>query len=205
MNYRSTRNANGEAVSAAFAIKNGIAPDGGLYMPESIPQLDREALVALCGMSYPERAARILSLYLTDYTEEELLEDCRAAYGEERFPGGAAPIHDVDGRIFSLELWHGPTSAFKDMALQIMPRLLSRALKKTGEERTALILVATSGDTGKAALEGYRDVPGVKILGRIGFLSGFFLLFRFCHLIFSASSAFRSENRGAFWSARHPP
>ena len=164
MNYRSTRNANGEAVSAAFAIKNGIAPDGGLYMPESIPQLDREALVALCGMSYPERAARILSLYLTDYTEEELLEDCRAAYGEERFPGGAAPIHDVDGRIFSLELWHGPTSAFKDMALQIMPRLLSRALKKTGEERTALILVATSGDTGKAALEGYRDVPGVKIL-----------------------------------------
>ena len=133
-------------------------------MPEFIPQLTHADLHALGNMSYPERAARILSLYLTDYTEEELLEDCRAAYGESRFPGGAAPLRSIDGQIYSLELWHGPTCAFKDMALQIMPRLLSRALKKTGEERTALILVATSGDTGKAALEGYRDVPGIKIL-----------------------------------------
>ena len=164
MNYRSTRTRNGEAVSAAFAIKNGIAPDGGLYMPETIPTLSKDDITALAAMSYPERAARILSLYLSDYTEAELLEDCRIAYGEDRFPGGATPIHDIDGRIFSLELWHGPTCAFKDMALQIMPRLLSRALKKTGETRTALILVATSGDTGKAALEGYRDVDGVKIL-----------------------------------------
>ena len=164
MKYRSTRTQNGEAVSAAYAIKNGIAPDGGLYMPEVIPTLTDADITALAGMSYPERAARILSLYLSDYTEEELLEDCRIAYSDARFPGGATPIHDIDGRIFSLELWHGPTSAFKDMALQIMPRLLSRALKKTGETRTALILVATSGDTGKAALEGYRDVDGVKIL-----------------------------------------
>ena len=164
MKYRSTRTQNGEAVSAAYAIKNGIAPDGGLYMPETIPALTEADITALAAMSYPERAARVLSLYLSDYTEEELLEDCRIAYSEERFPGGATPIHDIDGRIFSLELWHGPTSAFKDMALQIMPRLLSRALKKTGETRTALILVATSGDTGKAALEGYRDVDGVKIL-----------------------------------------
>ena len=164
MKYRSTRTQNGEAVSAAFAIKNGIAPDGGLYMPETIPTLSDADILALADMSYPERAARILSLYLSDYTEQELLEDCRIAYGEDRFPGGATPIHDIDGRIFSLELWHGPTCAFKDMALQIMPRLLSRALKKTGEKRTALILVATSGDTGKAALEGYRDVDGVKIL-----------------------------------------
>ena len=164
MNYRSTRTRNGEAVSAAYAIKNGIAPDGGLYMPETIPTLTSDDITALAAMSYPERAARILSLYLSDYSEEELLEDCHIAYGEDRFPGGATPIRDIDGRIFSLELWHGPTCAFKDMALQIMPRLLSRALKKTGETRTALILVATSGDTGKAALEGYRDVDGVKIL-----------------------------------------
>ncbi|MBQ2718679.1 MAG: threonine synthase [Clostridia bacterium] len=164
MKYKSTRSTNGEAVSAAVAIKNGLAPDGGLYMPESIPTLSAGDLAELAGMSYPERAARILSLYLTDYTEEELLADCRAAYAESRFPGGAAPVRPIDGDVYSLELWHGPTSAFKDMALQIMPRLLSRALKKTGEDRTALILVATSGDTGKAALEGYRDVDGVKIL-----------------------------------------
>ena len=164
MKYRSTRTANGVAVSAAYAIKNGIAPDGGLYMPESIPSLTCADLQALCTMEYAERAAHILSLYLSDYTKEELLADCREAYSAARFPGGAAPIRDIDGQISSLELWHGPTCAFKDMALQIMPRLLSRALKKTGETRTALILVATSGDTGKAALEGYRDVDGVKIL-----------------------------------------
>ncbi len=164
MKYRSTRTTSGEAVNAAVAIKNGLAPDGGLYMPESIPTLSTEDLASLAKLSYPERAARILSLYLTDYTEEELLEDCRAAYAESRFPGGAAPLRPIDGNVYSLELWHGPTSAFKDMALQIMPRLLSRALKKTGEDRAALILVATSGDTGKAALEGYRDVDGVKIL-----------------------------------------
>lgn len=164
MNYRSTRSEQSNAVSAAVAIKTGIAPDGGLYMPESIPGLTLDDLRALCGMGYPERAARILSLYLDDYTEDELLTDCREAYSEARFPGGAAPIRDIDGQIHALELWHGPTCAFKDMALQIMPRLLSRALKKTGETRTALILVATSGDTGKAALEGYRDVDGVEIL-----------------------------------------
>ncbi|MBR7137520.1 MAG: threonine synthase, partial [Clostridia bacterium] len=95
---------------------------------------------------------------------EELLSDCRIAYSDENFVGGAAPLKKVDGNIHALELWHGPTAAFKDMALQIMPRLLSRALVKTGEDRTALILVATSGDTEKAALEGYRDVPGTKML-----------------------------------------
>ncbi|MBQ2765763.1 MAG: threonine synthase, partial [Clostridia bacterium] len=113
---------------------------------------------------YPERAAYILSLFLTDYTYEELLADCNAAYAPDRFVGGAAPLHKLNDDTFVLELWHGPTSAFKDMALQIMPKLLAAALKKTGEERTAFILVATSGDTGKAALEGYRDVDGVKIM-----------------------------------------
>ena len=164
MNYISTRGGSDGKVSAAQAIKQGLASDGGLFMPENIPSLDTQEIAELCEMSYPERAAYILSRFLTDYSYEELLEDCQAAYSEERFPGGAAPIHKLDERRFVLELWHGPTSAFKDMALQIMPKLLSRALEKTGEERTALILVATSGDTGKAALEGYRDVPGVKIM-----------------------------------------
>lgn len=165
MNYISTRDTSElpRSISSAEAIKTGLAPDGGLFMPESIPELTEEKLCALTGMSYAERAAEILSMFLTDYDKALLLEDCRTAYSEERFPGGAAPIVPIGDGMYSLELWHGPTCAFKDMALQIMPRLLSRALTMTGERRLAHILVATSGDTGKAALEGYRDVPGVKI------------------------------------------
>ena len=163
MNYISTRGG-GDCLSAAGAIKQGIAHDGGLFMPEILPDLDSQDIAELCEISYPERAAYILSRFLTDYSWEELLEDYTSAYSPERFVGGGAPIHKLSDNIFSLELWHGPTSAFKDMALQIMPKLLSRALKMTDEKRLAYILVATSGDTGKAALEGYRDVPGVKIM-----------------------------------------
>ncbi len=164
MKYISTRGGTPEGVSAAQAIKQGLAGDGGLFMPESLPVLSTQMLQSLCDKTYAQRAAQILGMYLTDYTEGELLADCTAAYEESRFPGGAAPLAPLsDGKRILLELWHGPTCAFKDMALQIMPKLLSRALKKTGEHRTALILVATSGDTGKAALEGYRDVDGVKI------------------------------------------
>lgn len=162
MNYISTRG-NGGVVTAAGAIKKGLAGDGGLFMPESIPVLGTGEIGKLAKMSYPERAASVLSKFLSDYTYDELLEDCREAYGEKRFPGGAAPVSALGERLRILELWHGPTAAFKDMALQIMPRLFVRALKKTGENKTALILVATSGDTGKAALEGYKDVDGVKI------------------------------------------
>lgn len=164
MNYQSTRDMSAEKFSAAQIIKQGLASDGGLFVPESIPSLSFDEIKSLSGMSYPQRAASILSKYLTDYTYEELLADCEKVYSEEGFPGGAAPLVSVYGNIHSLELWHGPTAAFKDMALQIMPRLLSRALDKTGEDRTALILVATSGDTGKAALEGYRDVDKIKIM-----------------------------------------
>ena len=163
MNYTSTRSTASASVSAAEAIKNGLAPDGGLYMPASLPTLTLEEVETLSRLPYAERAAYVLGKFLTDYTREELTQDCREAYSEERFPGGAAPVVNVGDGLYTLELWHGPTAAFKDMALQIMPRLLSRALKKTGETRTAMILVATSGDTGKAALEGYRDVPQVKI------------------------------------------
>ena len=164
MNYTSTRGISGEIRSAAEIIKQGLALDGGLFVPESIPTLTEDEIKALCKKSYPERAATILSKYLTDYTYDELLSDCEKAYSESSFPGGAAPLVKAKDGIYSLELWHGPTAAFKDMALQIMPRLLSRALVKTGEERTALILVATSGDTGKAALEGYKDIDGIKMM-----------------------------------------
>ncbi len=166
MFYKSTRSTEPASRSSAEVIKEGLAADGGLFVPESIPTLTLPEIEALCRKSYAERAADILSRFLTDYTHEELLEDCRNAYRRESFPGGAAPLVGVRS-VFPLEimeLWHGPTAAFKDMALQIMPRLLSRALVKTGETRDALILVATSGDTGKAALEGYRDVDRVRIL-----------------------------------------
>jgi threonine synthase len=167
MHYRSTRDVNNTFIcTSAQAIKQGLAADGGLFVPLELPELTEEFLLSLAKEPYDVRAAKILHLFLDDYSEEELLADCAAAYREQSFPGGAAPLVKVDdfAHIFSLELWHGPTAAFKDMALQIMPRLLSRALKKTGEDRTALILVATSGDTGKAALEGYRDIDQIKIM-----------------------------------------
>ncbi len=163
MKYISTRGVHAEGVSSAYAIKTGLASDGGLFMPESIPEIDLDFIKTLSSLSYPERAAKILSLFLTDYTYEELLEDAKGAYSSEKFIPSPAPITKLGGEKYMLELWHGPTCAFKDMALQIMPRLFTRALKKCGEDRTALILVATSGDTGKAALEGYKNIPGTKI------------------------------------------
>lgn len=162
MNYVSTRGA-GDTVSSAYAIKTGLAKDGGLFMPESIPSLTEREIEELAGEKYTVRAAKILSKFLTDYTYEELLEDAEGAYAENKFTPSPAPISSLGDLGYMLELWHGPTSAFKDMALQIMPRLFVRALRKCDEKRTALILVATSGDTGKAALEGYRDIPGTKI------------------------------------------
>ena len=164
MIYKSTRNINSEAKSAAEIIKQGLSEDGGLFVPMSIPTITEAEILEMCADSYPVRAAKVLSKYLSDYTYEELLSDCEKAYSEESFIGGAAQLVHTYGNIYSLELWHGPTAAFKDMALQIMPRLLSRALKKTGETRDALILVATSGDTGKAALEGYRDIDQIKMM-----------------------------------------
>ncbi len=164
MLYKSTRNELDGGISSAEAIKRGLAPDGGLYLPESLPRLTAEFMDSLLPMDYPHRAAEILHLFLDDYSKEELLSDCMAAYAKDKFRAETTvPMVDLGDGIVSMELWHGPTAAFKDMALQIMPRLLSRALQKTGESRTALILVATSGDTGKAALEGYRDIPQTKI------------------------------------------
>ena len=161
MKYISTRGS-AKAVTAAQAIKQGLCEDGGLYMPSEIPSLSLCEIQSLIDKSYPERAAYILGKFLTDYTEEELLTDAKSAYGEEKFPKGATALATLSDMTL-LELFHGPTCAFKDMALQIMPRLFRRALIKTQEEKEALILVATSGDTGKAALEGYCDIDNIKI------------------------------------------
>lgn len=164
MRFISTRDIKGDSyVSSAFAIKQGLAPDGGLYVPEYIPTVGEDFVTSLLGLSYPEKAAEILSLFLDDFSKEELLEYSKAAYINNTFPAEVAPLSEVTDKISVLELWHGPTAAFKDFALSIMPRLLTASLRKLGESRTALILVATSGDTGKAALEGYRDVDGIKI------------------------------------------
>ena len=121
MKYLSTRDTQKTpfTVSSADAIKRGLAPDRGLFMPESIPTLTSEDFASLLTMRYEERAADILARFLTDYDKNLLLADCTAAYAADRFPGGAAPVVHIGDNIHSLELWHGPTCAFKDMALQI--------------------------------------------------------------------------------------
>ncbi len=165
MQYISTRDA-ACRVTASQAIVRGLSRDGGLFLPESIPQLTLGDIGALAGMTYVERAVRIMKLYLDEFTEEELREYAGKAYAVPgKFDDGAVtPIHSTHEKTHILELWHGPTCAFKDMALQMLPYLLTASLRKTGEEKTACILVATSGDTGKAALEGFRDVERTKIL-----------------------------------------
>ena len=163
MKYISTRGS-GEKLDSANAILKGIADDGGLFAPEDIPSIDLDFINNLTNLSYEERAKAILSLFLTDYTEEEIASCVERAYGGDKFDDvRRAPINILSDTAV-LELWHGPTSAFKDMALQLLPELMSVALKKTGEKAEILILVATSGDTGKAALEGFKDAEQIKIM-----------------------------------------
>ena len=164
MKYYSTRDRS-VRLDAAEAIEMGLSRDGGLLTPCEIPQIDEAFLNSLVHVRYQERAAKVMALYLTDYTEAELLTFAENAYGPEKYDTDAvAPVRTLDETTHCLELWHGPTSAFKDMALQMLPQLLSAALKKTGEDKTVCILVATSGDTGKAAMEGFADVPQTKIM-----------------------------------------
>lgn len=164
MKYYSTRDRS-VRLDAAEAIEMGLSRDGGLLTPCEIPQIDEAFLDSLVHVRYQERAAKVMALYLTDYTEAELLTFAENAYGPEKYDTEAvAPVRTLDETTHCLELWHGPTSAFKDMALQMLPQLLSAALKKTGEDKTVCILVATSGDTGKAAMEGFADVPQTKIM-----------------------------------------
>jgi len=173
MNYISTRGSE-KNVSSAYAIANGLAKDGGLYTAEVLPKLTDADFKAISQLDYSDRAAYILGMFLSDFSESELKEYTRKAYSPEKFKRAGTPkcgdakvdgtaVKKLSDKEYILELFHGPTSAFKDMALQILPYLLTASLKKIGEERTVCILVATSGDTGKAALEGFRDVEGTKI------------------------------------------
>ena len=164
MYYVSTRNKE-DRRTAAEAIARGLAPDGGLMTPEVFPKLSHNALDTMRDMSYQQRAVYVMSSYLDDFTSSELSSFATKAYGGGKFDvKEVAPVRPVDAGTYCLELWHGPTCAFKDMALQMLPHLLSASLVKTQEDKTVCILVATSGDTGKAALEGFKDVDKTRIL-----------------------------------------
>lgn len=163
MKYVSTREGR-TGITASQAIIRGLAADGGLFVPTEIPTVDEKFLKELCSLDYRTRAVKVLGLFLDEFSPKELEEICAASYGVNFDDAAIAPLHFLDDNTAVLELWHGPTCAFKDMALQILPRLLTSSLRKNGEERTVSILVATSGDTGKAALEGFKDVPGTRIM-----------------------------------------
>ncbi|MBR5792858.1 MAG: threonine synthase [Ruminiclostridium sp.] len=164
MRYVSTRNKT-VSLTASQAIAQGLARDGGLLTPEVFPKLTPEMLEDWRGKTYGQRAVALMKLFLEDFSEEELTAFTQAGYSDQKFDDSrVAPMHQLDDKTHCLELWHGPTSAFKDMALQILPHLLSASLVKTNEDKTVCILVATSGDTGKAALEGFKDVDRTKIL-----------------------------------------
>ena len=158
MQFFSTRDQS-RKVTASEAIAQGLSQEGGLFVPESFPQVDVQAL---CGLDYPTLAAEILKQYLTDYSPEFLTSATQQSYGSA-FGGKAGAMAPVCPGTWALELWHGPTCAFKDYALQLMPKLLVEAKRNLGRTEQTCILVATSGDTGKAALDGYHDVPGVDI------------------------------------------
>lgn len=163
MQYLSTRDSN-ILCGAQQAIVQGLSRDGGLFTPSLLPAFSLLEIEEMSDMNYQGRALTIMKLFLDDFTVQELILFTDKAYSAEKFDDPAvAPVRHI-GDAWFLELWHGPTSAFKDMALQMLPYLLTASLDKTGEKKTACILVATSGDTGKAALEGFRDVPRTKIL-----------------------------------------
>lgn len=163
MNYASTRNSSLKATSA-HAIVKGLSDEGGLFVPESIPKLSKEEILGLCDKKYSERAYVVFSKLLTDFTPEELRHCVESAYNSRNFDTeNIAEITKLKEGKYILELWHGPTCAFKDMALQILPYLLTTSAKKEVSGKRIAILVATSGDTGKAALEGFKDVDGTSI------------------------------------------
>ena len=159
--YKSTRG--GESgVTASRAVLEGLAGDGGLFVPERMPSLD-VPMEKLAGMSYQELAYEVMSRFLTDYTEEELKGCIARAYDEKFDTPEIAPLRKADGAYF-LELFHGATIAFKDMALSILPHLMTAAARKNQVKNEIVILTATSGDTGKAAMAGFADVEGTRII-----------------------------------------
>ena len=159
--YRSTRD-DSVKVTASQAILKGLAADGGLYVPEQIPALDK-SFEELSKMSYQEVAYEVMKLMLDDFTEEELKNCINKAYDSKFDTKVIAPLVKADGAYY-LELFHGSTIAFKDMALSILPHLLITSAKKNNVKNEIVILTATSGDTGKAALAGFADVKGTKII-----------------------------------------
>ena len=162
MNYKSTRNP-AISITSAQAIAQGLSAEGGLFVPENLPQINEDFIKSLCDKSYADRAYDIFKLYLTDFTDEEIRHCVKNAYADNFDTENIAEISHLLSGTYILELWHGPTCAFKDMALQILPYLLTTSAKKTIPDKDIAILVATSGDTGKAALEGFKDVSGTTI------------------------------------------
>ena len=164
MYYVSTRNKTLQ-YSAAQAISQGLSREGGLFTPAVLPRLPASVLGDMTEMSYQQRAVYVLNCFLENFGITEITKFAAAAYGNGKFDHpDVAPIRKVDDKTYTLELWHGPTCAFKDMALQMLPHLLTASMEKTEEKKDVCILVATSGDTGKGALEGFRDVERTKIL-----------------------------------------
>ena len=159
--YYSTRS-NGAPVMASQAILKGLSDDGGLFVPDHVPALDK-SLKELSEMSYQEVAYEVMKLFLTDFTEEELKNCIKKAYDEKFDTDVIAPLAEAEGAYF-LELFHGATIAFKDMALSILPHLLITSARKNEIKNEIVILTATSGDTGKAALAGFANVEGTRII-----------------------------------------
>jgi len=159
--YRSTRDSSNR-VTASQAVLQGLSSDGGLFVPETLPVLSK-SIEELSQMNYRELAYEVMKLFLTDYTEEELKDCINKAYDDKFDTPEIAPLKQV-GQAYYLELFHGATIAFKDMALSILPHLLTKAAKKNNAKEEIVILTATSGDTGKAALSGFADVEGTKII-----------------------------------------
>lgn len=166
MNYISTRGGD-DGFDSAMAIKQGIAKDGGLLVPKALPKFSQEFIASMAEMTYQQIALEVLSELFDDFSRLDIAQFIADAYSEEKFGENPAPLvqlNKYNDREYLLELFHGPTSAFKDMALQILPYLMTASIKKTGEKSTVCILTATSGDTGKAALEGFKDVEGTKVV-----------------------------------------
>lgn len=151
-------------IGSAMAITMGISKDGGLFVPEGFPLINNELIDKMVNVDYKSRAFEILRLYLTDFTDDEIRECVNNAY-ENKFDNNCpAPLKHFNDNTSIIELWHGPTSAFKDIALQLLPYLLTKSALKVASGKTMVILVATSGDTGKAALDGFADVENTKII-----------------------------------------
>lgn len=163
MNYISTRDKSVK-VTAAKAIAQGISVEGGLFVPDNFPTFTKEDFLKLSKMDYKEKANYVLKFFLNDFTEEEIEYCVNGAYTGSFDNEQPAPISLIGKNANILELWHGPTCAFKDLALQLLPYLLTTSAKKVNNGKKTVILVATSGDTGKAALEGFKDVPDTEIL-----------------------------------------